>query len=653
MKALSAGLTFVNFATVCGLLLGIMCRGLGTSTAVVSLTFGAVLAFVAYLKTVDPYRGRDVLESESAQPARSNFAQRYKWLWLCGLAACFTMFAVRSFCWLLYNDSNELKIQSPNNLGDLALHITYIRNFASGVALWPDNPIYVFSKLRYPAGTDLFNALLALVHVDLIQGLVWVGLLASMATFYAFWRWAGEFGIAGFLFNGGTIGFEFLSTFQFQDYQGDKTIAWKSIPLAMFVTQRGLLYAIPAGLLLLWHWREKFFRNNARERRAGPLPFWVELSLYASMPLFHVHTFLALSVVLFFLFAFECLDGSRFIVELIREKGTAGIQSIFSDKTKWRDFLGEIYERKHIAMLLGAAVVPATFFVWLITDHFRAGSVLEWYPGWVLHDKDNNDFARPFFEFWFVNFGIWIPLFLVLLGLVGWRIWKRGIPQKAPEEVVFLSAATAIFLFGLLVKTAPWEWDNLKIMIWAYFLALPLLWTHLIEQWSMPVRVALCIALFGSGFVSLFGGLAADRTGYGFANRGEIDGVWVATRTLPVKARFAGFPVYNHPLLLQGRKMVLGYPGHLWTQGFDYASVYETLGKLMNGDKDWRKLARSLRVRYIFWGREEKINYATSTRPWEQSAPEIASGTWGAIYDLEPLEPSAPRSLGANSGAKP
>ena len=115
------------------------------------------------------------------------------------MAACFALFAVRSFCWLLYIDDNELRIQSPNNLGDLALHITLIKNFASGVPLWPDNPIYVFSKLRYPAGMDLFNALLCLVHVDLTRGLVWTGLAASAATFYAFLRWAGAFGVAGFL----------------------------------------------------------------------------------------------------------------------------------------------------------------------------------------------------------------------------------------------------------------------------------------------------------------------------------------------------------------------------------------------------------------------------------------------------------------------
>jgi len=148
------------------------------------------------------------------------------------MAACFALFALRSFCWLLYIEGDQLRIQSPNNLGDLALHITFIKNFAGGVALWPDNPIYVFSKLRYPAGMDLFNGLLCLVHVDLARGLVWTGLIASLATFYAFFRWAGTFGVAGFLFNGGIAGFEFLRTLKFVDYQGGKTIAWKSIPLS-------------------------------------------------------------------------------------------------------------------------------------------------------------------------------------------------------------------------------------------------------------------------------------------------------------------------------------------------------------------------------------------------------------------------------------
>src|SRR2546427_628388 len=129
MKWLSAGLTFVNFATIAALILGMIGGGLSQSIALTSLSFGTAAAILAYL-----------------------------------------------------------------------------RNFTNGVSLWPENAIYAFNThLRYPAGIDLFNALLSLRHVDLIRGLVWAGLLGSIATFYAFYRWGGTFSVAGFLFNGGII----------------------------------------------------------------------------------------------------------------------------------------------------------------------------------------------------------------------------------------------------------------------------------------------------------------------------------------------------------------------------------------------------------------------------------------------------------------
>jgi hypothetical protein len=672
MRALTAGLIFVNATTVTGLLIGLAGRGLSPLIAGLSILVGLIFAAAAGLATVDPAATVD------PPPA----TQRYARVWFWALAAVFAMFAFRSFCWLIYNQGAELKIQSPNNLGDLALHITYIRSFASGVAFWPDNPIFVASKLRYPAGTDLFNALLALVNVDLIRGLVWVGLLGSLATFYMLWRWGREFAIAGFLFNGGVIGFQLLTDLQFQDYQGAPDITWKSIPLAMFVTQRGWLYAIPAGLLLLWHWREKFYGSGivgdavsvsgkpaaSPTGNRGPLGFAVELALYASLPLFHVHTFLALSMVLVFLF-----------------------------------LGGDANMRRHILLLVGAALIPATFFVWLVSDNFHASGILKWDPGWVLNDPT---LARSsWLNFWFVNFGILMPLVLALFAFCAWNTWRSGMKlklelfafvglttfglciwrlwesgwhvstaffaicsaalsawciwrasdtefisnEKAPEDLTMLMAAAGIFVFGMLFKVAPWEWDNLKIMIWGYFIALPFLWTHLISKWPEPLRVAVCIALFGSGFVSLFGGLAASREGFGLANRGEVDGVGVAVALIPPEARIAAYPTYNHPLLLQGRKVVMGYPGHLWTQGFDYAKVENALKSLMTGQGDWRKTARGLGVRYLFWGREEKQNYPSSPRPWQATAPIVAAGDWGAIYDLEALEPSAPRTLGSKS----
>jgi hypothetical protein len=633
MKWLSAGLTFVNVATVSGLLLGMAAGGLNRAIALLSICLGCILGVFAYRGTIAP-RAREkkvvrtppATESKRSQRKRKGFASNisqpversYKTMWLWLVAACFAIFAVRSFCWLLYIDGGQWRIQSPNNLGDLALHITHIRNFASGVALWPENPIYCFSHLRYPAGVDLFNALLFLVGVDVQHGLIWAGLLGSLATFYAFWRWGGVFSIAGFLFNGGVAGFQIVQTRQWKwiDYQGVSSIAWKSIPLSMLVTQRGLLYAIPVGLLLLCQWRERFFtvagvadlgtdEERLQRSRLQPLPFWIECTLYASMPLFHLHTFIALSILLGFWF-----------------------------------LIGGAAMRKQLLLLGGCAFLPATFFVSLITDYFQAGSVLEWKPGWV---QSVGDFAKPFFEFWWMNFGIALPLALLLVGICLWQAWKADGTRfifKLPANLAFLIPASAIFILACLVRTAPWEWDNIKIIIWAYFMALPFLWKDLIVRGSVPVRVGICVALFGSGFVTLMGGLAAGSPGFGFANRAEIDGVGFATRELPAEARFAAYPTYNHPLLLNGRKVVLGYDGHLMSQGFHYAEPLNKLTSLMNGAPDWRKTARDLHARYLFWGSEEKLHYGTSKRPWESTSPRVATGNWGAIYDLEPAKGS-------------
>src|SRR5947207_2114082 len=385
MKWLSASLAFVNASTLFALVAGILAHGLNRPLATFCIIVGLLVAFLAYQATADvPLRvrkpklppplpetksKRQQRREERARRALANEVPRRRygsiWFWL--LAACFAIFAVRSFAWLIYYDGNEVKVQSVNNLGDLSLHLTYIRHFASGVPLWPDNPIEPFSKLRYPAGIDLFHALLTCLGVDVIRGLVWTGLIASLAAFYALYRWAGNFGIAAFLFNGGLASYAFLQTFSFQDYQGANSIAWKSIPLAMFVTQRGLLYAFPAALLLLYQWRARFFpdyNEPARTKppesegeesaavvpvpRRAPLPLWLEVSLYATMPLYHSHTFIALSVVLAFLFV-----------------------------------LGDRNVGKTTMLIAGLALLPATFCVWITTDYFHAGSFIKWQPGWV------------------------------------------------------------------------------------------------------------------------------------------------------------------------------------------------------------------------------------------------------------------------------
>ena len=100
-----------------------------------------------------------------------------------------------------------------------------------------------------------------------------------------------------------------------------------------------------------------------------------------------------------------------------------------------------------------------------------------------LLQKTWNGVIAPFFQFWLPNFGLWMPLALGLVGLCGWRIWKGKWRwgDKPPADIAFVVAAVVIFAFGYFFQTAPWDWDNLKLMVWGYFLILPFLWSDIIS----------------------------------------------------------------------------------------------------------------------------------------------------------------------------
>jgi hypothetical protein len=599
MKPLSAGLTLINVATVTGLILGITGGGLNRTHALIALIVGLAASILAWSQTRWFSKG---IEKTSAQarsgektaPVSHSGGNRRFWFWVISLL--FALTAVRSFCWLIYLDGPSLVMQSPFNAGDLSLHITYIRYFAHGVPLWPENPILSGTLMRYPAGIDLFNALLVLLRCPLFPSLIYMGLIGSAATFYTLYRWGGTFTVAGFLLNGGLFGLKFFQTFHLANYQADH-VAWKSIPLTLLVPQRGFLYAFPVGLLLLLHWRRKLFPAE-EERLHNLIPFWVEWSLYASMPLFHIHTFMALSFIL-------------------------GVWLVVCPSA-----------RRHVGLLFAAAFLPAAGLTWLITGHFGASSILDWAPGWV---QANSNFDFPFVKFWLLNFGLTLPALIALVLLVGKKATgHRPLSQPVSTEVfAFVLPAALLFIAAVFIKVAPQGWDNIKLMVWSYLICLPFLWRDLISELQRPLQYVVCFLLFVSGFISLVGGLMDGSPGIRLADRAEIEAVGKATRKLPISACFASFPHYDHPLLLNGRRVALGFPYHAWSQGFDLDQVEQELKSLMLGNPNWRELAHKLHAGYLFWGREEKLAYGTSAQPWRGSTRIVASGSWGTIYDLE------------------
>jgi len=580
MKTATALVLAVCLATVCATLpLAAMGGRLSPQTAWLSLAAGLAGAVVYWLTS-----------GPAGKPVKMGWAE-----W--AASGLFALFALRAFCWLVFVDGDSISVLSPNNLGDLPLHLTYIRYFAKGVRFWPENPIYSGLPLHYPAGIDIFNALLKLAGCDDFRALIWVALAGSALTCYALLRWGGWFAVMGFLCNGGLAGWKFFHHYgwRIEDYQ--EAMAWKSIPLSMFVTQRGLLYAIPAGLLLLAAWRARWFREPGEPEPAVRMPAWVQVALYATMPLFHLHTFLFLSALLGWWIVMG-RKGTRLRYEAI-------------DLVLW-------------------AVLPATACVSLVTGLFQRGQsavgVVHLQPGWMQEDQG-------FFRFWFTNFGI-LPV--LALALLVWAIVRFRASTAARNASAFLFPSLAVFAVACVVMFAPWDWDNMKIMIWAYMAILPFLYEMLLEipdWWGIPVRAACYIMLFFSGFISLLGGLGRSQKGYEIAKRSELAPVNFAVRFLPPESTFAGCPTYNHPLLLCGCKMVEGYAGHLFSHGIDYEARDKLLQDMMMGAPNWRAIADGLRVRYLYWGPREEEAYPGSTEPWK-TLPVAAAGDWGVIYDL-------------------
>jgi hypothetical protein len=486
----------------------------------------------------------------------------------------FAVVSLRQFGWLVYQQGDRLLTLVPSNYGDLPLHWTYVHFFSQGARFWPDNPIAVGERLQYPLGVDLLTAALVVVGVGLRAVWPLLGLAGAAATGLALRRWGGALAVAGFVFSGGLAGFQVLWTGRLLDYQD--AVAWKNLYLTLFVPQRGYLLALPTGLVLLWSWRRRLLRGGVG------LPPWVEGILWGALPLVHLHSFLLLSLV----YAAWAVGSRRL-------------------RLAWPS--------------LAWAVLPATWGVWQVTNGFRAVSLLGWQPGWVM--AGDNPLV-----FLLVNFGLFLPLALAAL-VVAWREGRR-------EDLLVLGPPLGVLGALFFVRLAPWAWDNTKVMLWCYLLALPSIQTLILSRLRRPWAVVAVVGLLFSGVLSVTAASLGRGPRLEILRLPEYEAVCAALAARPLTERVAVAPTFNHPVALCGHPLVLGYEGHLWSHGIDAAEVHRRLESLLRGDAGWREDARAIGASLLLWGPRERAAFSGSARPWEEDAP-LASGDWGALYALD------------------
>ena len=557
VATLAFAATAVLVATLGGLSAGSVSSGVAGTSLALGLWVACLSARAMRLLPVSAPAGQS--------PGRAErFAVAVAWLTL-------LLAGLRQFFWLGRSDGVSVSQLNPYNYGDLPLHWSYVRFFAEGASFWPQNPIFAGSRLSYPIGSDLLAALFVRLGADTSLVFRVTGVLATVFLAVALRQWGGGLAIAAFVFSGGFAVSRFSGALLRAD---DSDLAWKNALLSLFVPQRGFLFALPVGLLLLWSARERLLRDG----RGLPAP--VVGLLWGALPLFHVHTFLVVSVV--------CA------VWAIGRLRVAAMR-----------------------VSLAVAMPLATFSLWLVTDGFSAARLVWWKPGWMI----GSDNAVAFL---LLNFGLLPPLAVLML--------LRPPRRDASATRFTLAPALGLFAALFFVVLAPWEWDNTKAFVWCVLLMLGPLSAWLAEK-PLAWRIGLGALVLLPGVPSALGGVLASKPLEVF-EEAELASVCAALRGFPADARVATVQTFNHPVGLCGHALVAGYAGHLWSHGLRADPVQERLGRLMKGEPGWEADARALEARYVFWGPREARAFPFSKRPWAEGARRVAQTAYGEVFAL-------------------
>lgn len=505
------------------------------------------------------------------------------------LTVLIVYFGFRHFAWLFtYTDSRFMTLH-PNNFGDLPLHINYIREMAKGLAFPPVNPSFASEVLRYPFGSDLYNALWECLGVPLSSHLFLVGISATIISVIVLRWYGGWWALGGFFFSGGLLGWTY---FQGQALPMDLTqgVDWKNLMLSVFITQRGVLFALPMSLLLLEMTR-RHFSNEAPLTKSERTTLGLGWGL---LPLFHAHAFVIVSVMMGLLAMIETRSW-RGLVQLLKSR-----LAIF-------------------------AYIPATIFLLRTSDSFGKAKIIHWDGWWTTTLEE-----AP--KFLVLNFGPWLILPFAVLAAI---LWSKKIGTLERKKLLLEFALySGLFIIFFNVMLAPWAWDNIKVLIFPYLGFCHLAWRVLDPLFTRIPRSIFAIVLFASGATAVLLSVGNPSTRGLMIYRGEdLARSQGAVTEVPVNAIFASGTSHDHPLTFMGRLRAVGYEGHLWSHGIDYAAKMQLLKNLMSGGSESLKTAHELGVTHVYWGPLETTQFGVEPQ-WPSSFRNVSRVPGISVYEV-------------------
>ena len=176
--------------------------------------------------------------------------------------------------------------------------------------------------------------------------------------------------------------------------------------------------------------------------------------------------------------------------------------------------------------------------------------------------------------------------------------------------LLFCLPFTLCFIIPNVMTLAPWVWDNIKVLFYWWLASAPLVALLLARLWQAgPAQRALSVALLVC--LTFAGALdvASIVTGSDAIQVFDHDGVEFAElikQQTPPRALVIHAPVHNTPVFLTGRRSLMGYPGHIWTHGLEFAKRDAEIRRIYAGAPDAAKLLQDYGVDYAVVGPLER-----------------------------------------------
>jgi hypothetical protein len=235
-----------------------------------------------------------------------------------------------------------------------------------------------------------------------------------------------------------------------------------------------------------------------------------------------------------------------------------------------------------------AAAIGLPEVAYFVLGSEQVESAVRWQPGWLARETGlaggatKIAFSRDenLLRFWIKNTGLVFPV--ALLGL--FLPVRRELKALAASGLVILVVSN-LWIF------AQWEWDNIKLILYAHLLALPLA-VH------VALRAARARALLRVPIVALLAlhGLSAaiDLT------RLALPGAWKTLEWGPVELEIAGqirtathpgdvivaVPAHNSPVVLAGRPLYVGNEFNVWSHSLSPAERLRALAPFYQAQRD-------------------------------------------------------------------